>query len=62
MTDNHATVTSPCIGHCCLDDNDQCLGCFRQLQDILDWTKVTDEQRLSIINQCNQRKQQKLAN
>lgn len=56
MNNNHAAVVSPCIGQCCLDDKDVCLGCFRQLQEILDWTKLTDAQRLQIIDLCKARR------
>lgn len=53
---SNPTVVSPCIGNCCLDDEDICLGCFRRLQDILNWQGASDEQRLEIIEQCHQRK------
>jgi predicted Fe-S protein YdhL (DUF1289 family) len=33
-----------------------CLGCFRQLDEILIWGQATDEQKLEILNHCNRRK------
>ncbi|WP_084618052.1 DUF1289 domain-containing protein [Cellvibrio sp. OA-2007] len=44
-----ATVESPCIRNCCLDDNDICVGCYRSLTEITCWSQVDDEAKLSIL-------------
>ena len=49
-------VLSPCIGNCCLDDKDMCLGCFRMLDDIVGWSQKPDEDKLRVIRKCQQRK------
>lgn len=51
-------VVSPCVGKCCLDDEDICVGCFRSIAEILVWGKSTNEQRHGIIEQANIREQQ----
>jgi predicted Fe-S protein YdhL (DUF1289 family) len=33
-----------------------CLGCFRQLDEILIWGQATDKQKLEILNRCSGRK------
>jgi len=39
-------IESPCINVCRLDDTNQyCVGCFRTKEEILKWTRVTDEDR-----------------
>ncbi|WP_226684869.1 DUF1289 domain-containing protein [Shewanella indica] len=48
-------VDSPCIRHCCLDLQDVCLGCFRTLEEILDWHQATDSERQAILERCRQR-------
>ncbi|MCL1045758.1 DUF1289 domain-containing protein [Shewanella electrodiphila] len=32
---------SPCVGNCCLDQQDICLGCHRTHQEILAWHKMS---------------------
>ncbi|MGZ9898136.1 DUF1289 domain-containing protein [Shewanella gaetbuli] len=49
------TIASPCIRHCCLDENDVCLGCRRTLEEILAWHHMTDEQKMKIIKQLAER-------
>ncbi|QBF84345.1 DUF1289 domain-containing protein [Shewanella maritima] len=41
-------VQSPCIRHCCLDENDVCLGCQRTYKEILDWHSMTIAQQLAL--------------
>jgi len=48
---------SPCIRNCCLDDQDQCLGCGRLLEEILAWGNASDSQRRKIIANASQRRQ-----
>lgn len=52
-------VKSPCIRQCCLNEQDICLGCGRSLQEILDWTKVTEEERGAVLVRAQLRKEQK---
>ncbi|MBQ4852633.1 DUF1289 domain-containing protein [Pseudoalteromonas sp. MMG012] len=50
------SIDIPCVRRCCLDNNDVCIGCYRTLQEILDWHELSTEQKHSVIQQCNQRK------
>lgn len=60
MTNSRSkTISSPCIRNCCLDTHDICLGCFRSLSEITQWTKVDDKTRKIFLNRANQRKSQK---
>ncbi|MDU0355939.1 DUF1289 domain-containing protein [Paraglaciecola aquimarina] len=47
---------SPCIGNCCLDEKDMCLGCFRMLDDILQWSASADEQKQRVLDACEKRR------
>ncbi len=51
-----ASVESPCIGICRLDDEgEMCLGCYRTLDEIGAWRDADDAGRRAIIVQANQR-------
>ncbi len=49
-------VASPCNRHCCLNDKDVCMGCYRTLDEILKWTQFSNEQKRQVIKQCEARK------
>ncbi len=57
--DNQTTPDSPCIRQCCLDEQDICVGCYRTLQEIVNWSACTDEQKIAIKQQCKIRKEQR---
>jgi predicted Fe-S protein YdhL (DUF1289 family) len=48
-------VASPCIGNCCLDDQDMCMGCFRLLNEITGWGDASGQQREVILHNCEVR-------
>lgn len=48
-------VASPCRRQCCLDDDDQCLGCGRLLSEILDWSRSDSQQRRAICQAAQER-------
>lgn len=39
------SIDSPCIRNCCLNEQDVCIGCFRSLSEIKQWSVVDDETR-----------------
>jgi len=47
-------VLTPCIGHCRRED-DVCVGCKRTLDEIINWGKMTDDERAAIMAQLSQR-------
>ena len=51
-----ATLESPCIRNCCLDSNDICMGCFRSLTEITQWTLVNDKTRQEFLKNVVERK------
>ena len=60
MTNPRPVIQSPCIGSCCLDDKDMCLGCFRMIDEILIWSKASSKQQIDIIQACSTRQQKKI--
>lgn len=47
-------MLTPCIGHCRRED-DVCVGCKRTLDEIINWGKMTDDERAAIMAQLSQR-------
>ncbi len=56
LPESNAPVPSPCVDKCCLNDNDVCMGCFRSLQEILDWGGADSQARLEILGMAEERK------
>lgn len=53
-------MISPCIKVCKISpDTLICIGCFRTLKEIADWSHLTDEQRQSIMNNLKERHNEK---
>lgn len=47
---------SPSVRNCCLDDDDTCLGCFRSLEEIKEWSVVDHLCRRAILTNAQARK------
>lgn len=45
-------IESPCIRHCCLDENDICLGCHRSLEEIKQWGTSSLETKRLILQKA----------
>ena len=51
-------LNSPCDGNCKLDNNTKlCMGCFRSIEEILNWINLNDQQRQSINQLAEKRKE-----
>ena len=50
-------IPSPCINICKMDaGNGLCIGCFRTIDEITVWSRVTDAQRATILAAVTQRR------
>ena len=49
-------IASPCIRNCCLNDDDVCLGCNRTLDEILRWGDASDEEKIQVLLNADNRK------
>ena len=50
--ENPGEVQSPCISVCSLDENDVCLGCFRDLSEIGAWGKMDDAEKRDVLSRA----------
>lgn len=57
MSGSDSTVQSPCMGLCSLFDG-VCMGCFRDINEISDWHDMSDEQRLKVLTEIEQRRKE----
>lgn len=42
-------MISPCVNVCKVNDDGICIGCYRTTEEITNWSKYTDKQRLEIM-------------
>ncbi|NOI17241.1 DUF1289 domain-containing protein [Vibrio coralliilyticus] len=59
MTTDVEKVPVPCVRNCCLDGEDVCLGCFRTLNEILEWRSYTDEEKQAVLVRCERRRKKR---
>jgi predicted Fe-S protein YdhL (DUF1289 family) len=45
-TNTTDTIDNPCIRHCCLDEHDICVGCFRSYEEILAWHSMAESEKI----------------
>jgi uncharacterized protein len=55
QNDAEKPVASPCISVCVLDEQDVCTGCFRNVQEITDWSEMSNAQRREVVRAANAR-------
>lgn len=49
-------MRSPCKGVCKIDTRrGTCVGCFRTLEEISRWTKMTHDEQKDIVRECEER-------
>jgi hypothetical protein len=47
---------SPCIGICTIDkETRSCIGCYRTLEEIGTWRKMTLKEKRSVVENCTKR-------
>ena len=52
-----APIKTPCIKVCVVDgETGLCLGCYRQLSEVAQWARFTDEERERILAELPDRK------
>ena len=50
----HLQMITPCVGLCKMDQRAICIGCGRSLQEIAEWTSMTDQERQEIMDRLNE--------
>jgi predicted Fe-S protein YdhL (DUF1289 family) len=48
---------SPCVSICALDENDLCIGCHRSLDEIMNWPRLDNDERLKVLEKVAQREE-----
>jgi predicted Fe-S protein YdhL (DUF1289 family) len=53
--DEGTAPMSPCISICVLDEADTCTGCFRTLDEIVDWPSMSPAQKRDVVARLGDR-------
>jgi tRNA(adenine34) deaminase len=48
-------IPSPCVSVCALDSDDICVGCYRSVDEIRDWSEYDNSQKKQVISKAQQR-------
>ncbi|MBN2638310.1 MAG: DUF1289 domain-containing protein [Bacteroidales bacterium] len=56
MLKNKSSVKSPCIHVCTLDENKICMGCHRSVDEVRNWYRFSDEEKLQAIKNAEERR------
>ena len=51
-------VESPCVACCRINTDKLCVGCYRHINEIVDWNRRTDAENAAILQMVAKRKQQ----
>lgn len=51
-------VDSPCVAACKLSADKICVGCYRHIDEIACWNRLTDPQKTQVLVLCQRRAQQ----
>ncbi|MBN2236494.1 MAG: DUF1289 domain-containing protein [Bacteroidales bacterium] len=49
-------IKNPCINVCRTDSNGICIGCKRSLDEIGDWSKYTNEEKMTVLEKISGRR------
>lgn len=61
MNEPTTFTPSPCIGKCGLNEQEICRGCFRRIDEIMQWEKMSEPQKQETVSHCHKRRQQRIA-
>ena len=56
--DADATVSSPCVSICKLNNEGVCSGCFRSRDEITHWTTYHNAEKADVLEKCRDRKRE----
>lgn len=48
-------IASPCVSICALDETDVCIGCQRNVDEIIRWSRLNNDQRREVLLRCHER-------
>ncbi len=55
MTTAERPVRSPCVNICALDEADVCTGCQRTVEEITRWSRMSNDERRTVLELCHER-------
>lgn len=61
MENTSKVIESPCIGRCCLEESNICLGCYRSITEIKSWAQADNQTRRAYLDNAQHRRKLKSA-
>ncbi|MBW7846955.1 MAG: DUF1289 domain-containing protein [Bacteroidales bacterium] len=52
-------IKSPCQLICIYDEDRVCIGCYRTQEEVVNWDRYTDEEKLQVLRNTAERRQEK---
>lgn len=52
-------IASPCVHVCALDEEDICIGCQRNVDEITRWSRMENDERRQVLQLCHERARDK---
>jgi predicted Fe-S protein YdhL (DUF1289 family) len=53
------SIVTPCVGICTLNEQQECIGCGRRLEEIAQWLSYSNAERETIMHRLKARAEQK---
>ena len=53
-------LEKPLVGICTLDENRNCMGCLRTLEEIRGWALLNPEAQWALVEELNQRRERQM--
>lgn len=55
VTKGLEAVKSPCVSVCALNDDGICIGCWRSVDEIAEWSELDNDRKREVIKSAQQR-------
>lgn len=59
MLQNKKIIKSPCIQVCVLDYDKVCMGCYRSVEEVRNWFRFSNEEKLQALKNADERRKAK---
>ncbi|MCK9290098.1 MAG: DUF1289 domain-containing protein [Bacteroidales bacterium] len=52
-------IKSPCQNICVYDSDNICIGCYRSLDEVVNWDRYTEEMKMQVLENIARRRKEK---
>jgi predicted Fe-S protein YdhL (DUF1289 family) len=62
MPETTAAPVSPCVNNCTLDANGYCRGCYRTIEEIARWQRMSHPEQRALLRTLSERRERPVLN